>query len=78
MMCSRVGNCLVSWAVLEGSRAYLLSDRDQELQSLGVNVSDLDTTLATKSASRMKSLQMGRTYWVKRIQSPSRAELIQT
>ena len=30
--------------------AYLLSDGNQELQSLGINISDLDTTLATWSA----------------------------
>jgi hypothetical protein len=28
--------------------AYLLSDGNQELQSLGINVSDLDTSLATR------------------------------
>lgn len=78
MMCSRVGNFVVSWAHIRDVLSYLLSDRDQELQSLGVNISDLDTTLATKSASAVELLQMGWTYWVKRIQSPSRAELIQT
>jgi hypothetical protein len=28
--------------------AYLLSDRDQELQGLGINVSNLNTSLATR------------------------------
>lgn len=28
--------------------AYLLSDRDQELQGLGINVSDFNTSLATR------------------------------
>lgn len=57
-------------------KAYLLSDGDQELQSLGINISDLDTTLATWSASLKATSET--TYWVNKIQSPSRAELIQT
>jgi hypothetical protein len=30
--------------------AYLLTDSNEKLQRLGVNVSDLNTTLATRSA----------------------------
>ena len=41
-------------------KAYLLSDGNQELQSLGINVSDLDTSLATRQYLSRKQ-EKGRT-----------------
>lgn len=53
-------------------------DGHQQLESFGVDITDFNTTFAGLSAVVQVYVRLSGTHWVKRIQSPSRAELIQT
>lgn len=60
----------------------LLADGQEELEGLFVDISNIHTALATdqhySALFPLLHFTREKTYWVKRIQSPSRTELIQT
>jgi hypothetical protein len=77
MIVSRLGNWRRQLTSSWEQQTHLGTNRKKDLHRFGVDITDLYTTLA-KLVRYGTEMSAEETHWVKRIQSPSRAELMQT